>query len=515
MRFIRSKALLSLSLQEFGSEYAQLTRRSHLGLLASAAFAKNERSELRAIAVDAEPLAVPANRRKPFGWPTFALRPGDRRGAVLEWSPEGLKTAGLKAAGLKNDTCQLRFACASDIREAVELEASDAHSGDVLGRVQLDYAYVFQPFELKTGPVPRRVRLRVATGNSPVWIFAPGVPALSLVPQWVHSSGSADRGEQLLRRVKSFDCVQPFGWMEGCVLDGLLQTGNRKELHAHFNLYCPEGVLDYEGPMERPWRDALYGVEAPLPLGPLALVKPDHPALAALPRFVAAHAAEDGLITDGVITDGKSRMVKTEECYTVAYPLAALGKATGDARWPALAIRQLQSRQQMLATSDAIFQRREPGKEPVYRNWARGVAWYLLGLARTLPLLPATEETAQLRKAFVEAAQMAVRRQAANGCWNCFLDESSTGIETSGSAGIAAALASGARTGLLPPAMREPAARAWTGLKTYITPDGFLLGASQANKGGEALQRGGFRVCSQYAMGLTAQLLAALGPGRR
>ncbi|WP_437206165.1 hypothetical protein [Planctomicrobium sp. SH664] len=49
-----------------------------------------------------------------------------------------------------------------------------------------------------------------------------------------------------------------------------------------------------------------------------------------------------------------------------------------------------------------------------------------------------------------------------------------------------------------------------TGLFTVqLTPDGFLQGASQSNKGGEDLQRSEYRVIYQMGMGLMAQLLAA------
>jgi hypothetical protein len=41
-------------------------------------------------------------------------------------------------------------------------------------------------------------------------------------------------------------------------------------------------------------------------------------------------------------------------------------------------------------------------------------------------------------------------------------------------------------------------------------PDGFLGGVAQANKGGERLQRGDYRVIYQMGMGLMAQLIAAL-----
>ncbi|MNY40924.1 hypothetical protein D3C86_1757020 [compost metagenome] len=47
-------------------------------------------------------------------------------------------------------------------------------------------------------------------------------------------------------------------------------------------------------------------------------------------------------------------------------------------------------------------------------------------------------------------------------------------------------------------------------LSAYFTPEGILHGAAQNNKGGEALQRSGYRVMSQMATGLAAQLEAAI-----
>lgn len=82
--------------------------------------------------------------------------------------------------------------------------------------------------------------------------------------------------------------------------------------------------------------------------------------------------------------------------------------------------------------------------------------------------------------------------------------------DNGGSAGIAAALALGVKAGLLSAAMREPAARAAQALSAALTPDGFLKGVAQVNKGGEALQRDDYRVISQFGMGLLAQLYAAL-----
>jgi hypothetical protein len=63
---------------------------------------------------------------------------------------------------------------------------------------------------------------------------------------------------------------------------------------------------------------------------------------------------------------------------------------------------------------------------------------------------------------------------------------------------------------MLPASMRPAARRTLKALEGQLTPDGFLGGVAQSNRGGEALQRGGYRVISQMAMGLMGQLIAAV-----
>ena len=64
--------------------------------------------------------------------------------------------------------------------------------------------------------------------------------------------------------------------------------------------------------------------------------------------------------------------------------------------------------------------------------------------------------------------------QRADGLWSCFLDVAATAPDTSGSAGIAAALARGARAGWLDEADHAVAARTWSALLGHLTPDGLL-----------------------------------------
>ncbi len=135
------------------------------------------------------------------------------------------------------------------------------------------------------------------------------------------------------------------------------------------------------------------------------------------------------------------------------------------------------------------------------------MAWHLLGCAHSLRWLgKAPEVEAEFRR----SAGLAMRLQSSNGLWFCFAEEPATGVETSGSAGIAAALAMGARQGVLGAEALAAARLVRAALRGYLTPDGLLGGASQENKGGDALQREGYRVMPQYGWGVYAQLMGTL-----
>ncbi|MDF2720404.1 MAG: hypothetical protein K0Q59_79, partial [Paenibacillus sp.] len=150
-----------------------------------------------------------------------------------------------------------------------------------------------------------------------------------------------------------------------------------------------------------------------------------------------------------------------------------------------------------------------------YRNWARGYAWYMLGMTRTWielsengfgGLAGMDEVAAEIRR----IADVAMHWRLPGKLWACYLDIPETEVETSGSSGIAAALALGAKNGLLPTQMLAVAEEALAALIGYLTPDGLLGGVSQHNAGGETLQNSGYRVLSQMGMGLMAQLYGAV-----
>lgn len=108
---------------------------------------------------------------------------------------------------------------------------------------------------------------------------------------------------------------------------------------------------------------------------------------------------------------------------------------------------------------------------------------------------------------------LALRTQRADGLWNCFLGDPATTPDTSGSAGLAAALALAlaARHGWIDSApARATAAHTWPALLAHVSADGRLGGVAQANRGGAPLQRADYHVLSAMGAGLPAQLDAAL-----
>jgi rhamnogalacturonyl hydrolase YesR len=270
--------------------------------------------------------------------------------------------------------------------------------------------------------------------------------------------------------------------------------------------------LDHESRLvyaaaSRPMLDRFETIEATLPIADLALWRPRHRVVdLALGYLASAKKPASGLIyTQGTLS--------AEGAYTVAYPLAAIGAARGDKTLSAGALRQLLGRRDRLWHEDALWLRHMDGGNRMFRNWSRGVAWYFLGLVRSLSHLRAAGVDVRELEAEIRLTAAFVRRhQRSDGLWNCFLDDRGTAPDSSGSAGIAAALALAARAGTLSAEDLAAAQLAIPALIARLTPDGFLTGVTQGNRGGERLQRSDYRVISQMGMGLMGQLLAAAQP---
>jgi Glycosyl Hydrolase Family 88 len=462
---------------------------------------------------DAAPIvpaeAVPGTRprvgrRSPFGWPVVSVAPG--AGLALVW-PSSPRVTG---------PALLRITVALDDREEKVLDVRSRLSAVRLGSVDVRFADPHQRFGLTLGPratrlaVDEGVEIRLAGGSTPLGIFA-GPPApvrhrphlLPLVP--------GHERDELFRRLASIDSIQPFGWMEGCVLDAQLDMAAafpdaRAALvtaaRRHLALYLGRGRLAYEDPRGRVADGRIYGIEATLPFAALARLEPGHAAIDLALDAWRARMDGEGCVRDDATT--------AEGGYTVGYPMAVIARRRGSRSLARAAVAQQLLRRNRLHGRGALHLRQLSDGRRSFRHWARAYAWYLLGLVRTARELDGLVDTAELWAAAGATALRVHAAQTEVGLWHCFVDAPETGLEASGSAGIAAALALGHGPGRLGGWAAQAAARAWTGLCPLLTADGWLGGSSQANKGGEALQLGGYRVVSGSGTGLMGQLGAAL-----
>ncbi len=449
---------------------------------------------------------LPEGKYIPFDW-TFSeiLANGDT--VRLTWEQK---------VPQHNQPIRLRITSATDVRELCKLEVKTG-SGQRLGELDIRFAHYMQPFELEIpaasldAVLSEGVELSMSEGTRPFWFFS--APSdLSAIPTAFRPhllvAGNGSGKEAVMDRLISLDSVQTFGWMQGVVWDGLFEVGQksreaRQVLARQLDLYLGNDKLMYANLNNVKTENKISTVESILPFAILAQTSPGHPLLQTAIDFCKNHANSQGVVADG---SGDNRMLKTEECYTVSYPLAVLAKTLQRPGLTELAINSLQARVDLLDRGSSIYQRGQERGELYFANWGRGIVWYLLGLAKTLPHLPKSDQKTALVKSFREAAAQAIAYQQPGGLWHCFLSEPATGLETSGTAGLAAALNYGFQKALLPDKARQASLRAQAGLTAYLTPDGYLTGSAQVNKGGDSLQRNGFRIISPYTLGFLAHL---------
>ena len=461
--------------------------------------------------LDAAPAVVPAGLRVPGDWPFIAI---DGRGVEADLPPQTSPASASPPASVVPDdrTAEphagrlLRVAVALDVREAAEVAVESVDTGQTLGVLACHYACALQYFSLPLpDPLPTgRLRLRRLDRDEPIYLIAAQAPVEAFAPQLIAPLAA----EPWARFRQAFDSpasLTQFGWMEGCVLDGLHDLHLTQTLDDHLDFFFPGEGFIAEDFHSRPIVGRLPSMELTNGFAALARRRPDHPALDQLLDSFAQHTRPDGIIEGGFSA--------AEHAYTVAYPLAVIAAARGQRDLAVAARTQLDHLMHGLRDDDGHYWlRRFPDGRQTFRNWSRGVAWLLLGLARTMAELPAELHPAGAPEFFARAADRLAGWQRRDGLWNAYLDDGQTFAETSGSAGIAAALALAAKHGWLDPAALDLARRCRQGLETHIGPDGLIGGMSQSNKAeaGQDLQRSSFRVRGGAVMGLAAQLIAAL-----
>lgn len=450
---------------------------------------------------------------KGFGWQSFAVT-----------HPGGVAVAlggfGDNAPMVPDDAeCRLRITNSIDVRARYRIGVR-APCGGEIGEFDMRFAGLYQVQEIPLAPALARrvltegVELFMLEGPAPTFFFAPSpdaVPSQDRVQlPHVLVARKGREMEQFERRLRGLVMLQGFGWQSGCVSEGLMDLAEVRgdgslfeALDRYQDMYFTDQGVFFESPRSRPMRNQVGGVEEPLPWATLARRKPDHPALGLCADFLPRS-------TDSTLALAEDRQLSTEANYTAAYPAAVLSRVLGRADLAELALRQLDHRRQSNVHGDRILQLGNRSGEGRLPNWCRGVCWYYLGIVRTLLALDSPQASAAWKPEIERVTAFLIEHQRADGLWGNFIHEPGSVTDTSGSAGLAAAIARACLAGWLGEDALAAARRTKQGLVTKLTPDGLLAGAAQSHKGGDGLQRGDYRVLYQMGMGLMAQLMAAL-----
>ncbi len=439
--------------------------------------------------------SVPGEMRPPFGWRVA-------RAPMTIAFPDALPLGTLSP--------RLRVTVGLDLRGPVRLEA--LVDDEVVGVFDLQFCPVLQTHEVALSAEQGRrigeagVRLRVVSGPD-VWFICDAAAPADLRPHLLVRHAS-DRVGAFLQRLASPASLEAFGWMAGCVFDGLLDLADARPggtfataLDEQIRHYVNGDRLIYEDPRSKPGDDRIYGIEGTLPFAALAKRQPQSPLIDRMLAYL------ESVRVGGIMRHGSTTC---EGLYTVCYPLAAVANVRNDAKLARSALEQAALHQRLLrAGKDLRLRVRDDGSF-TFRNWGRAWAWFLLGSVRTIREARGVGEgNTEVETTTVDVAKLAMRHQRPDGLWSCFVDEELP-PDTSASAGIAAALAIGYRVGLLEREALASANRAWDGLRSWLTPDGQLAGVAQSNRFGEALQRSGYRVMANFGAGLLGQLAAGL-----
>lgn len=460
--------------------------------------------------------SIPSHQRIPFGWGVAPVGL-DEDGLLLNW--DVLPVA---------EESRLRFSVSMDQRETKSIEVSLAQSREVLGYMEVAFAYSGQPFEFVLKPdwlekiAEEGLRLRTVKGSYPLWVFTKDLPAIEgnhyLKPHILSLSEKKPHGtwEDACRYLCSLGSMQPFGWLEGCVLEGLTQIDQhspawkesaRKTIETHLDLFFPHDQMIYENPHGKPINDRFVSIEGTLMVPALYRYRPEHIGVDWALQYWKDQMHENGII-------GGPGYQKCEACYTVAYPLALLSKGRNEDQGIEEALKQLVLQHQCLVKDGVINQAYFQG-EYTFPNWARGIGWYLLGIGRTLQItgIDYNDNAKAMAEALSVACEWMLKYQREDGLWNCYVDVPESGVETSGSAGIGAGLLVARNIGCLSEDALPAIVRCRDALESWLSPDGMLFGVSQSNKkeAGDTMQKNGYRCYSQMGLGLAVQLVAELG----
>ncbi|GIW24563.1 glycoside hydrolase family 88 protein [Meiothermus sp.] len=382
------------------------------------------------------------------------------------------------------------------------------------------------------GAWPEVLELAVSAAENPVGLvdsLQPGsLPALLVgkgqrlgpTSAWVAVPGGAVSpmqrmlGDFLLSRAAN----DYLGWMIGCTTTGLCNlhqaTGEasylqalRRRLAGVGEGFPLEGRKGRGEVVEEPgYIDPLnQKLESFAPVAALAYLQQVEPTLerAQLLRALGGQMLETARQGRDFLT--------TEGCFTLAFPLAACATVLHEPAWWEVAWQACARRWDFLYRGECVIQRAYHDGRRYMVNWARGIAWLVLGTAQTaLQLPPDHPGRAELASRLAGIAHLLLQSQRPDGLWSVFTDRPDLPVETSGSAGIAAGLALAVQAGWLGTGALQAALRCAQGLEGFLEPDGCLGGVSQHNPASEVALQTHYRIRAAWGTGLFAQLVAAL-----
>lgn len=425
----------------------------------------------------------------------------------------------------------LRLIPAIDVRSHTTIRVYTAQTDRFLAQQFVGLPSVYEPLDIPlpddAAPVIAKEGLRLELhGNEPLHVFVQqGRATDAEIRTDALSSGlvvqpAGQSREELVhaleKRLCSAGSWQAWSWMGGCVLDGLWamsQTGSVQSgkcyadaIERFFDAYMTDYDLVSFTPHSVMIVNEIGGVEGGLPWATLIRTRPEHPASELFATFMTRFVAENEL----------KQHYTCEGNYTFNYPMMVTALAKGREDWVNQVWDNLRTWQDALRQHDGLYLRNTAGKL-TYRNWARGCCWYALGLVRCLA--EADEHGVDLPDDLIEETNdvlsWLLAQQRADGLWSNFIDEQAQVPDTSGSAGIAAAMTVAANHGFLEETLTQTCLHSANytldTLMHYLTADGHLTGVAPNNKAesGTVLQRQTYRVTIQFGTGLLASLLAA------
>lgn len=203
------------------------------------------------------------------------------------------------------------------------------------------------------------------------------------------------------------------------------------------------------------------------------------------------------------------------DCMEVDAPfLAMLSRITGDHVYYDEAVTQLEGYAALLqdASSGLFYHRFDyQTRRTNGAFWGRGNGWALLGLVKTLRLLPAHHPGFEnLRRRLERLAAGLAATQNPDGSWSTVLDQPDTYAESSLPAMFAVGIRAACQAGFIPSTLTKTADRAHAALLRILREDGTLPALSIATPPGDAAHYTTIQTAPAFPWGQGPALLALL-----